>query len=124
MSKIKVYVRVRPPLPKEFDTPGCFNCTEMEDVSGNWIQIKKDGEPKRYFARVWGPQGTQDECFRTVGVNTVNDVFEGYYGCIFVYGQTGTGKTFTLGCQTPGLEGIQPRCLKMIFENILTQMHA
>jgi hypothetical protein len=116
MSKIKVYVRVRPPLPGEFDTPGCYNCVEMEDVSGNWIQIVKDGEPKRYFARCWGPNSTQEEVFRTVGVTTVNDVFEGYFGCIFVYGQTGTGKTFSLGCSTPGLEGVQPRCLQMIFE--------
>ena len=118
MSNIKVYVRVRPPLLGEFDTPGCFNCTEMEDVSGNWIQIKKEGEEKRYFARVWGPQSGQEEPFRTIGINTVNDVFEGFYGCIFVYGQTGTGKTFTLGCLTPGLEGIQPRCLQYMFEKI------
>jgi hypothetical protein len=118
MSKIKVFVRVRPALPGEFDTPGCFNCTELEDVSGNWIQVKKDGEAKRYFSRVWGPQSTQDEVFRTVGVSTVSDVMEGYYGCIFVYGQTGTGKTFSLGCTTPGLEGIQPRCIQFLFEKI------
>lgn len=118
MSKIKVYVRVRPPLPGEFDQPGCFNCTEMEDVSGNWIQVKKEGEPKRYFARVWGPGSSQDEMFRTIGINTVCDVLEGFYGCIFVYGQTGTGKTFTLGCLTPGLEGIQPQCLRFLFEKV------
>jgi hypothetical protein len=118
MSKIKVYVRVRPALAGEFDVPGCFDCTELEDVSGNWINIKKDGEPKRYFSRVWGPQSSQEDVFRTIGVSTVSDVFEGYYGCIFVYGQTGTGKSFTLGCTTPGLEGIQPRCLQFAFEKI------
>eukprot|EP00672_Neobodo_designis_P013739 CAMPEP_0174855794 /NCGR_PEP_ID=MMETSP1114-20130205/34222_1 /TAXON_ID=312471 /ORGANISM="Neobodo designis, Strain CCAP 1951/1" /LENGTH=1055 /DNA_ID=CAMNT_0016090561 /DNA_START=81 /DNA_END=3248 /DNA_ORIENTATION=+ len=118
MSKIKVYVRVRPALPGEFDAPGCYNCTELEDVSGNWIQIKKDGEPKRYFSRVWGPMSSQEEVFRTIGVSTVSDVMEGYYGCIFVYGQTGTGKTFSLGCTTPGLEGIQPRCIQFLFEKI------
>lgn len=118
MSKIKVYVRVRPEHPKEFASRGAFRCIETDPVSGNWITVKKDGEPKRHFARCWGPQSEQEEVFRTVGVNTVNDVFEGYEGCIFVYGQTGTGKTFTLGCQTPGLEGIQPRALKMIYERV------
>ncbi|CUG30036.1 kinesin, putative [Bodo saltans] len=123
MSKIKVYVRLRPPLPGEFDTPGCFNCTELEDVSGNWIRIKKEGEQIRYFARVWGPNSTQEEVFPTIGINTVNDVFEGYYGCVFVYGQTGTGKTFSLGCLTPGLEGIQPQCIRYIFEKIAKESH-
>ena len=123
MSKIKVYLRVRPSLPGEFDVPGCFNCVELEDVSGNWIKFKKEGEQIRYFARVWGPQSTQEEMFRTIGVNTVNDVFEGYYGCIFVYGQTGTGKTFTLGCLVPGLEGIQPQCIRFVFDKIAKESH-
>ncbi|ORC92453.1 putative kinesin [Trypanosoma theileri] len=118
MSKIKVYVRVRPPLPGEFDIPGCFDCAELEEISGNWIRIKKEGERIRYFARVWGPKSTQEEIFRTIGIPTVKDVFEGYHGCIFVYGQTGTGKTFTLGCLTAGLEGIQPQCIRFIFEKI------
>ncbi|KAH9589322.1 Kinesin motor domain [Trypanosoma melophagium] len=99
MSKIKVHVR-------------------HEDVSGNWIRIKKEGERIRYFARVWGPKSTHEEMFRTIGINAVNDAFEGYHVCIFVYGQTGTGKTFTLGFLTPGVEGIQPRCVRFIFEKI------
>ena len=111
-------VRSRPPSPSlvSLTLPGATIAFEMEDTSCNWIQVKKEGEPKRYFARCWGPLSTQEEIFRTVGVSTVNDVFEGYYGCIFVYGQTGTGKTFTLGCTVPGLEGIQPRCLQFLFE--------
>eukprot|EP00760_Papus_ankaliazontas_P006068 PhM_4_TR1287/c0_g1_i3/m.65139/K10396/KIF5; kinesin family member 5 len=116
MSKIKVFVRVRPPLPGEFDQPNVFNCVEMEDFSCNWIKIKKDGEAMRYFARCWGPSSTQDEVYRVVGVPTVNDVFDGYFGTVFVYGQTGTGKTFTLGCATPGLEGILPRAIQHMFE--------
>eukprot|EP00760_Papus_ankaliazontas_P006067 PhM_4_TR1287/c0_g1_i2/m.65145/K10396/KIF5; kinesin family member 5 len=93
-----------------------FNCVEMEDFSCNWIKIKKDGEAMRYFARCWGPSSTQDEVYRVVGVPTVNDVFDGYFGTVFVYGQTGTGKTFTLGCATPGLEGILPRAIQHMFE--------
>ena len=46
--------------------------------------------------------------------NIVNNVLEGYNGTIFAYGQTGTGKTFTIeGGRTrtmtvPELKGIIP----------------
>ena len=44
---------------------------------------------------------------------------EGYNGTIFAYGQTGTGKTFTMeGAQTPELKGITPRTIEWIFNNI------
>jgi kinesin family protein 3/17 len=44
---------------------------------------------------------------------------EGYNGTIFAYGQTGTGKTFTMeGVDTPELKGIIPRTIEWIFNNI------
>ena len=52
--------------------------------------------------------------------NIVNNVLEGYNGTIFAYGQTGTGKTFTMeGGRTrtrtvPELKGIIP----IFFANI------
>lgn len=44
---------------------------------------------------------------------------EGYNGTIFAYGQTGTGKTFTMeGVNSPELKGIIPRSIEWIFNNI------
>lgn len=44
---------------------------------------------------------------------------EGYNGTIFAYGQTGTGKTFTMeGVDTPELKGITPRSIEHIFNSI------
>jgi hypothetical protein len=44
---------------------------------------------------------------------------EGYNGTIFAYGQTGTGKTFTMeGVPTPENKGIIPRTIDWIFANI------
>ena len=44
---------------------------------------------------------------------------EGYNGTIFAYGQTGTGKTFTMeGTDNPDLKGIIPRTIDWIFNNI------
>eukprot|EP00755_Sulcionema_specki_P019639 Sspe_Gene.12136::Locus_4130_Transcript_1_1_Confidence_1.000_Length_2847::g.12136::m.12136/K10396/KIF5; kinesin family member 5 len=122
MSNIKVCVRARPALPGEYEN-GKYDCLEMETGSEASIRIKKDGESKRFFSRVWGPDSTQEEIFKAVGVPSVLEVFEGFYATIFVYGQTGTGKTFTLGCTLPGLEGIQPRAIDMIFDKINAERH-
>ena len=50
----------------------------------------------------------------------VENVLEGYNGTIFAYGQTGTGKTFTMeGVRTvPELKGIIPNSFAHIFGHI------
>ena len=51
----------------------------------------------------------------------VSHVLNGYNGTYFVYGQTGTGKTFSMGvlnqidAQT---KGIVPNSLKFIFDSL------
>ncbi len=49
----------------------------------------------------------------------LESVMEGYNGTIFAYGQTGTGKTFTMeGVDNEKDKGIVPRCIEWIFNNI------
>lgn len=45
---------------------------------------------------------------------------DGFNGTIFAYGQTSSGKTFTMQgyLDNPELEGITPRIIKSIFEHI------
>ena len=47
-------------------------------------------------------------------------VLEGYNGTVFAYGQTGTGKTFTMeGVRSnPELKGIIPNSFAHIFRNV------
>ena len=46
------------------------------------------------------------------------NVIQGYNGTIFAYGQTGTGKTFTItGIENDAdLKGIMPRAFENIFQ--------
>ena len=50
----------------------------------------------------------------------IQNVLEGYNGTIFAYGQTGTGKTFTMEGtpQAPELRGIIPNSFAHIFGHI------
>lgn len=49
----------------------------------------------------------------------VASVLDGFNGCVFAYGQTGTGKTHTME-GTPDDEGIIPRAFRHIWAHIET----
>jgi hypothetical protein len=49
-----------------------------------------------YFDYAFGPRSTQEAVYTTVGAPIVADVLRGQNGTILAYGQTGTGKTYTM----------------------------
>lgn len=57
-----------------------------------------------------------DESFKPL----VNSVLQGYNGTIFAYGQTGTGKTYTMEgvAKDPEKQGVIPRSFEHIFNHI------
>jgi Cdc6-like AAA superfamily ATPase len=48
------------------------------------------------FGKVFGPSSRQKDLFEQSISPIVNEVLEGYNCTIFAYGQTGTGKTYTM----------------------------
>ena len=58
--------------------------------------------------------------YNRVARSIVDNVLEGYNGTIFAYGQTGTGKTFTMegDRSVPELKGIIPNSFAHIFGHI------
>ncbi|CAD5114686.1 DgyrCDS3731 [Dimorphilus gyrociliatus] len=74
--------------------------------------------PKTFtFDTVFGPDCKQVDIYNTCARPIVESVLEGYNGTIFAYGQTGTGKTFTMeGIRTvPEKRGIIPNSFAHIF---------
>lgn len=76
-------------------------------------------EPPKIFTfdTVFGPDCKQVDVYNTCARPIVESVLEGYNGTIFAYGQTGTGKTFTMeGIRTvPEKRGIIPNSFAHIF---------
>jgi hypothetical protein len=62
----------------------------------------------------------QKDVYEQTARALVDSVLEGFNGTIFAYGQTGTGKTFTMeGIRSqPDLRGIIPSSFAHIFDSI------
>lgn len=97
-ENIKVVVRCRPLSQNEI-SKGFFDIVRMNPANNTASLIKRpdDEEPKVFsFNSVYPNNTTQqfiyDDCARPI----IDSVLEGYNGTIFAYGQTGTGKTYTM----------------------------
>ncbi len=59
---------------------------------------------------------SQRKVYQDIGEEMLLHAFEGYNVCIFAYGQTGAGKSYTMmGKQDPGQQGIIPQVCKYLF---------
>ncbi|KAI8582490.1 hypothetical protein K450DRAFT_170870, partial [Umbelopsis ramanniana AG] len=75
------------------------------------------------FDYVFGPNSTQDEIFVTLASPLIHKFIDGYNVTILAYGQTSSGKTYTMGTAQHGddaddiqNEGIIPRAMSLLFE--------
>ncbi|XP_030298726.1 kinesin-like protein KIF11 [Sparus aurata] len=128
---IQVVVRCRPFNTMERKSSyGVIDC----DSNRKEVMVKTGGmndkaSRKTYtFDMVFGPAAKQIEVYRNVVCPILDEVIMGYNCTVFAYGQTGTGKTFTMeGERSPNeqftweedpLAGIIPRTLHQIFEKL------
>ncbi|XP_056903641.1 kinesin-like protein KIF11 isoform X1 [Takifugu flavidus] len=128
---IQVVVRCRP-----FNTAdrkssyGVIDCdTNRRELIVKTGGVNDKASRKTYtFDMVFGPAAKQIDVYRSVVCPILDEVIMGYNCTVFAYGQTGTGKTFTMeGERSPNeqftwdedpLAGIIPRTLHQIFEKL------
>ncbi|XP_016157043.1 PREDICTED: kinesin-like protein KIF3A [Ficedula albicollis] len=96
----------------------------VDEMRGTITVHKTDSSnepPKTFtFDTVFGPESKQLDVYNLTARPIIDSVLEGYNGTIFAYGQTGTGKTFTMeGVRAvPELRGIIPNSFAHIFGHI------
>uniref|UniRef100_A0A182R079 Kinesin-like protein n=1 Tax=Anopheles farauti TaxID=69004 RepID=A0A182R079_9DIPT len=115
-GNIRVFCRVRPPLPTEIDRPECL-WKYVDEQSIELMAI--DGTNKRMdfsFDHVFHPRTTQQDIFDNVSP-LIQSALDGYNVCIFAYGQTGSGKTYTMD-GVPECLGVIPRTVDLIFNAV------
>ncbi|CAH8496866.1 unnamed protein product [Schistosoma turkestanicum] len=119
-DNVKVAVRCRPMDKKEM-AMNCKLVISISEIDG-CVTLKRtssgDDPPKKFtFDFVFGYNSKQTDIYNRVARPIVDKVLEGYNGTIFAYGQTGTGKTFTMegNRSEPELRGIIPNSFAHIF---------
>uniref|UniRef100_A0AAR2LR35 Kinesin-like protein n=1 Tax=Pygocentrus nattereri TaxID=42514 RepID=A0AAR2LR35_PYGNA len=129
---IQVVVRCRPfnAVERKSNSHGVIECDQnRKEVTIRTGGVNDKTARKMYtFDMVFGPSAKQIDVYRSVVCPILDEVIMGYNCTIFAYGQTGTGKTFTMeGERSPNeeftweedpLAGIIPRTLHQIFEKL------
>ncbi|KAI3775738.1 hypothetical protein L1987_45490 [Smallanthus sonchifolius] len=114
-GNIRVFCRCRP-LSKAESSTGCSTVVDFDAASNGELGILNSGSIKKTFRfdRVFTPNDNQVDVFAQA-LPLVTSVLDGYNVCIFAYGQTGTGKTFTME-GTEGNRGVNYRTLVELFK--------
>ncbi|CAD8173626.1 unnamed protein product [Paramecium octaurelia] len=119
-ERVKVAVRLRPLIDEELICKDKSICVETIDPNKKLIIIKKDFEKRQFqFDSVFDSKATQNQVYNDIARGVVGSVIKGFNGTIFCYGQTGTGKTYTMmGRLDSDEKGITPRTFEQIFNEI------
>ncbi|ORX58840.1 kinesin-domain-containing protein [Hesseltinella vesiculosa] len=122
-SAVQVAVRIRPLTDRDRTQPRFANLNDDDCLKtiDNTIRVVPQNKLFTYD-HVFGPNSQQDEIFETVASKLVLKFVEGYNVTILAYGQTSSGKTYTMGTMQQDGQcvesqvGIVPRAMSYLFQ--------
>lgn len=117
-------VRIRPQLAKE-KIEGCHICTS---VTPGEPQVFLGKDKAFTFDYVFDIESQQEQIYSQCIEKLIEGCFEGYNATVFAYGQTGAGKTYTMGTGfdvniIEEEQGIISRAVKHLFKSIEEKKH-
>ncbi|XP_045685046.1 kinesin-like protein KIF21A isoform X9 [Phyllostomus hastatus] len=123
-SSVRVAVRIRPQLAKE-KIEGCHICTS---VTPGEPQVFLGKDKAFTFDYVFDIDSQQEQIYIQCIEKLIEGCFEGYNATVFAYGQTGAGKTYTMGTGfdvniMEEEQGIISRAVKHLFKSIEEKKH-
>ncbi|KAM5327343.1 kinesin-like protein KIF1A isoform 11-T11 [Glossophaga mutica] len=127
-ASVKVAVRVRPFNSREMsrDSKCIIQMTGSTTTIVNPKQPKETPKSFSFDYSYWSHTSPEDanyasqkQVYRDIGEEMLQHAFEGYNVCIFAYGQTGAGKSYTMmGKQEKDQQGIIPQLCEDLFSRI------
>ncbi|KAG6187957.1 hypothetical protein E4U27_007587 [Claviceps purpurea] len=127
-TAVKVAVRVRPPLkptdPGYDLIPPRFQRSMVQTTSNTSLAIDSpQGRKVFVFDRVFSPEVMQDGIWEYLA-DSISAFTQGYNVSVLAYGQSGAGKSYTMGTSRPGeadddsMIGLIPRAASALFEKL------
>ncbi|EGD78883.1 Kif1a protein [Salpingoeca rosetta] len=125
MASVKVAVRVRPFNKREV-ARNATKIIEMQEASTR-ITNPTNAKPNTFtfdFSHDSSDPGSENfanqlQVYKDLGQEMLEHAFEGYNICIFAYGQTGAGKSYTMmGAPEADQQGVIPRLCQELFQRI------
>ncbi|XP_043828664.1 centromere-associated protein E [Dromiciops gliroides] len=111
---VTVCVRVRPLISREQDLG---DATQLHWKTEDRLISQIDGTRSFSFDRVFHSNDTTEKVYEEIAVPIICSAIQGYNGTIFAYGQTASGKTYTMMGSADGL-GVIPKAINDIFKKI------
>ncbi|XP_014514881.1 kinesin-like protein KIN-5B [Vigna radiata var. radiata] len=130
-TNVQVLLRCRPFSEDELrsNVPRVVTCSENKrEVTVMHTLGNKQVDRVFTFDKVFGPKAQQRSIYEQAIAPIVNEVLDGFNCTVFAYGQTGTGKTYTMeggmrnkGGDLPAEAGVIPRAVRQIFDILEAQ---
>lgn len=119
VERVMVHCRVRPLSDDDIRVYGKDTIMEIVDPNKSIIALKREFDRKSFiFDSVFDTNSIQKDVYAKIAEPVVTSVLQGYNGTIFAYGQTGTGKTFTMIGSSGENRGVIPRSAMQIFSHV------
>lgn len=122
-GRVRVAVRLRPRNADELMADADFaDCVELQPELKRLKLRKNNWDADTYeFDEVLTEFASQKRVYEVVAKPVVESVLDGYNGTVMAYGQTGTGKTYTLGRlgdEDTAARGIMVRAMEDILADV------
>lgn len=122
-GRVRVAVRLRTRNAEEMLADADFgDCVELLPELKRLKLRKNNWDAETYeFDEVLTEFASQKRVYQAVAKPVVESVLDGYNGTVMAYGQTGTGKTYTLGPlgeEDPATRGIMVRAMEDILAGV------
>jgi len=138
-DNLRVAIRIRPPLPRETEPNIPFRSiaivssdhksislaeylgAELDELARQreWVEKPQLFQLHRFtFDSIFDMDSSQIDVYNITAKQAVNSVLEGYNSTIFCYGQTGTGKTYTMEGFTYNAQNEQRGIIQRTIEDI------
>ncbi|KAG8143834.1 hypothetical protein E2320_000985 [Naja naja] len=116
-GNIRVFGRVRPVQAEDGEGPEAVSAVTFDPEDDGILHLMHKGKLVSFeLDKVFRPEAAQEDVFREVQA-LITSCIDGYNVCIFAYGQTGAGKTYTMegSLENPG---INQRALQLLFSEV------